>query len=200
MFHQDLVRHSAEFRRYMRNHQFERAADGCGILFPKAGVIAEGIYVHDVNGLDVCIDKNLLTTEGMNYLLSVGVANGTQLAAWYFSLFSQAVSPTNGWTAANYNTNGTEIVSTTDGFTESTRPAIVPVLSGASVNNTASKAAFTIATTGGTLTVNGCGLHSNATRGSTAGKLLSAARFAAARALSNADVFNLGYTLTLTSA
>jgi hypothetical protein len=200
MLHHDLVRHSAEFRRMMRNHQWERAADGCGILFPKAHVILEGVYTHDVNGQDVQVDKNLLTTEGMNYLLSTGICNTALLAAWYFALYSGAVSPTNAWTAANFTSNGTEITSGSEGYSESTRVLWVPSTpASSSVNNTASKAAFTIVTATN-LTVNGCGLASASAKGATSGKLLSAARFAAARSLQNADVFNLGYTLTLSSS
>jgi 4-aminobutyrate aminotransferase-like enzyme len=196
---QDLARHQAEFRRYMRNQQFERTADG-GLYFPKAGAIAHGVYEHDVNGQDVRQDKNLLTTEGMNYLLLTGVANTALIAAWYFALYSAAASPTNAWTASNFPvTNATEITSTTEGYTETLRQAFTPTVSGASVNNTAAKAAFTIATATA-LIVNGCGLLSVSTRGSTSGKLLSAARFASQRSLSSGDVFNLGYTLTLTSS
>ena len=68
-----------------------------------------------------------------------------------------------------------------------------------SITNTASKAAFTIATAS-SLAVNGAGLHSASAKGATTGVLASATKFSATRTLFNADVFTLAYTITLTSA
>jgi hypothetical protein len=41
---------------------------------------------------------------------------------------------------------------------------------------------------------------SNSAKGNTTGTLVSASRFAATRNLSSGDLFNLGYTVTLTSS
>ena len=72
MFDRELQKHAGEFGRYLRNRQFEVTDDG-GIHFARASAVAQGGYIHDVNGLDERFDKNLLPDEGLIYLLSVGL-------------------------------------------------------------------------------------------------------------------------------
>ena len=64
------------------------------------------------------------------------------------------------------------------------------------VVNDASPAMFTIVTAS-SLAVNGAGLVSVSTKGSTAGTLISAGKFTATRTLSNTDQFNLKYKVDL---
>lgn len=203
-----LIKHRGEFQRALANHKYEQTDEG--VLFPEQKVTARGFYVHDVNGQDVRMDANLLVNEGLAHMLDVtfrGSGEETQVSPWYFALFSGNVTPQATWTAANFTSNTTEITSGTEGYSESTRVAFVEVdatKSGtgttgtAYTNNTASKAAFTIATTT-SVTVWGAGLLSSNTKGGTSGILMSVAKFSAARTLYNTDVLNLGYTVTLTS-
>ena len=194
----DLLKHSREFATALRNHQYEMSDEG--ILFPKQGAIARGVYVHDVNGMDEREDANIVVTEGLTHMLSVVLAGGTAVATWYFGLFSANVTPASTWTAANFTANATEITSNSEGYSDTTRREFVEsAASAGSINNTASKAAFTIATAS-TVTVWGAGLLSSNVKGGTTGTLLSSAKFSAARTLYDTDVFNLGYTLTLTSS
>lgn len=194
----DLLKHRAEFARYIRNNQYEVSEEG--VLFPKASAFAKGVYVHDVNGLDRREDTNLLTTEGLNHMLDVVLHGTTQVGTWYFGLFSGNVTVLATWTAANFTSNATEITSNTEGYSETNRQAFVEAAASAgSTNNTSNKAAFTIATAS-SITVWGAGMLSSATKGGTTGTLLSASKFAAARTLYDTDVFNLGYTITLTSS
>ncbi len=198
MFDRDLQKHAGEFGRYLRNKQYEVGEDG-GLLFPKASVIAQGGYLHDVNGLDERFDPNLLPDEGLVYLLSVGLANGTKLATWYLSIYSGNYTPLPGLTAAGYPATASEITSNTEGYIEPTRPVWTPTPPTTPlVDNLANKAAFTIATAS-SLTVNGAALLSEATKGAVTGKLVSATKFSAARTLYNTDVFNLAYRVQLTS-
>lgn len=193
----DLLKHKREFAAALRNHQYE--VSDAGIHFPKQGVMAQGVYEHDVNGTDARRDSNIVVTEGLNNLLGVALNGIVATPTWYFGLFSANVTPVNTWTAANFTANATEITSNTEGYSQTTRVAFVEAAaSGGSINNTASKAAFTIATAS-TVTVWGAGLLSLNTKGGTTGTLMSAAKFSAARTLYNTDVFNLGYTLSLTS-
>ncbi len=193
----DLQKHSREFATALRNHQYEVSDEG--ILFPKQGAIARGVYTHNVNGLDEREDGNIVVTEGLNHMLDVVLHGTTAVATWYFGLFSANVTPVNTWTAANFTANATEITSNSEGYSETTRQAFVEgAASAGSTNNTASKAAFTIATAT-SITVWGAGLLSLNTKGGTTGTLLSSAKFSAARTLFNTDVFNLGYTISLTS-
>lgn len=194
----DLLKHSREFATALRNHQYE--ISDAGVHFPKQGAIVSGLYTHDVNGQDVRDDHNIVVTEGLNHILDVALHATTPVTTWYFALFSANVTPVNTWTAANFTANATEITSNTEGYSETTRQAFVEAAASAgSTNNTASKAAFTIATAT-SITVWGAGLLSSNVKGGTTGTLLSSAKFSAARTLYNTDVFNLGYTLTLTSS
>lgn len=171
-----------------------------GVLLTRQGIMASGMYVHDVNGLDERSDSNLITAEGLNYMLDVALKDGTKLASWYVAISSGNVSPVGTWTAANYTANATEITSNSTGYAETTRPAYTPgTISSGSVDNTASRAAFTVELPSGTLTVWGAAILSSNVKGGTAGKLLSATKFSASRTLYDADVLNIGYTLTLTS-
>lgn len=193
----DLLKHKREFAAALRNHQYE--VSDAGIHFPKQGVMAQGIYEHDVNGMDARSDSNIVVTEGLNNLLGVALNGIVATPTWYFGLFSANVTPVSTWTAGNFTANATEITSNTEGYSETTRVAFVEAAPAAgSINNTASKAAFTIATAT-TVIVWGAGLLSLNTKGGTTGILMSAAKFSAARTLYNTDIFNLGYTLSLTS-
>jgi hypothetical protein len=196
----DLQKHSREFATALRNHQYEMTDEG-GVLFPKQSAIVSGVYTHNVNGADERIDSNIVVTEGMNHMLAVALDSTTsKLNTWYFGLFSANVTPVATWTAANFTANATEITSNTEGYSETTRQEFVDAApSSGSINNTASKAAFTIATAT-SISVWGAGLLSSSTKGGTSGTLLSSAKFSAVRTLYATDVFNLGYTLTLTSS
>lgn len=194
----DLLKHSREFAAALRNHQYE--VSDAGIHFPKQKVIAAGVYAHAVNGMDEREDGNIVVTEGLNHMLGVVLNGVTAIPTWYFALFSANVTPVNTWTAANFTANATEITSNTEGYSETTRQAFVEAAAASgSINNIANKAAFTIATAT-TVTVWGAGLMSSSAKGGTTGTLMSAAKFSAARTLYNTDVFNLGYTLSLTSS
>lgn len=205
MIDKDLLKHRAEFSRALRNHHYE-ISEG-GIHFPKMGVMASGQYVHDVNGQDERTDTNIVTSEGLAHMLDVALHDATKTATWYFRLFSANTTPLYSWTGANFTANATEITSGTEGYSESTGQAFVEAAAvaaggastaSASITNSASKAAFTIVTAS-TLSVWGAGLLSVSTKGGTTGVLLSASKFTAVRTLQNTDIFNLGYTLQLSS-
>lgn len=199
MLHKSLIRHARELKRYLTNHQWERTANG-GLLFPKAGLAIGGIVEHDVNGQDVRFDHNLVPTEGLNHVLDVVLHGVTPVATWYIALYAGAVDPSASWTAANVTANSTEITSGAEGYSESTRVAYNEAAAAAgSITNAANKAQFTIVTAT-TLNVNGIFLASASAKGATTGALFSATRFSSQRALSNADLFNIGYTINATAS
>jgi len=194
---QDLTKHAGEVLGNLSANKYE--VSDSGIHFPSMGAMASGVYTHDVNGLDERVDSNLLVDEGLLYMLTVSLYNGTKLPTWYLALYSANYTPTAGLTAASFPATATEITSLSEGYSETTRPTWVASAPAANlVDNMASKAAFTIVTAS-TLTVNGAALSSDATRGAVTGKLMSATKFAAARTLYNTDVFNLAYRVQLTS-
>lgn len=194
----DLQKHAGEFRRHLRNNDYEQTE--AGLYFPKARAFAAGMYVHDVNGQDERMDPNIITDQGLMYFLSVGLNNGAKIATWYLALYAANYTPVAGLTAASFPATASEITSGTEGYTEGTRPTWTPSApSGNIIDNVAAKAAFTIATAS-SLTVNGAALLSDATKGAVTGTLVSATKFAAARTLYNTDVFNLAYRVQLTSS
>jgi hypothetical protein len=198
MFANDLHKHSAEFRRYLRNKQYE-IDDRGDVVFYRAAAKAQGMYIHDINGADVQYSENLLPDEGLVYLLSVGLCNGTKLGSWYLALYAANYTPLAGLTGASFPATASEITSGTEGYTETTRPVWTPTTPTTPlVNNTASRASFTIATAS-SLAINGAALLSNSTKGDVTGKIISATKFDATRTAYNTDVFNLAYQVSLTS-
>lgn len=197
-----LLKHAREFAKYMQKGQFEKTESG--ILFPaaKATIIGRGRYTHTVNGEDEQIDYNLLTNEGILYMLNAAFGSTAKESAFYVAPFQANATPLATWNGANYNTNATEVTSLTEGYSNATRPQWVPAnatLGGGLINNLASRASFTIACTSN-VTWYGAGLMSTNTRGDTVGKLLSAARFGSPRVLSNTDVWACGYEVDLEAA
>lgn len=187
----------------INNHKYELADDG--IYFPATKVMAMGEYIHDVNGQDERVDHNLLPSEALAYFLTVGLAGGTQLPAWYLALFAGAYTPAAALTAATFASAATEITSGTQGYSESVRqvwtPGAVGAIGGAgmALDNVAAKAAFTIRTTT-SLTIRGAALLSDSTKGGVGGVIASCARFATDRVNYDGDIFNLAYRVRLTAA
>lgn len=197
MLDKDLVRHAGEFSHALATHQYDQTPEG--IFFPAAKVMACGMYIHDVNGQDERIDRNLLTDEGLTHMLAVVLGNAAKLSQWYLALYSGAISPAAGWTAANFAATANEIVSGTEGYSETTRRVFQPgTATSNTIDNTANKAAFTIVTAS-SLTVQGAALLSDNVKGGTSGILVSATRFTTPRVLQNTDIYNVGYRVVLTS-
>lgn len=116
---------------------------------------------------------NLLTTEGMNYLLNAGVHGATPVTTWYCAPFGSNVAPVVGLTAATFASTQGEL---TTQYSESTRPEYVEAAaSSASMTNAASAAVITAATDN--VTIYGVGLISVATKAATTGTLLCANLF-----------------------
>jgi hypothetical protein len=197
MIDEDLLKHRAEFARALRNKHYEETETG--LFFPAQKVNVNGVYTHDVNGLDERSDGNIVVTEGMNYMLDLALNNGTKLFPFYLALFGGNVTPGATWTAANFAANSTEITSGTEGYTETVRQTFTPATASAGLStNAASRGVFTFASAT-SVNVYGAGLLSSNVKGGTTGTLMSAAKFSAVRTLYNTDVFNVGYSLQLTS-
>lgn len=196
----DLMKHAGEFASAIAANKHEHTGDDRGIYIPKAKVFLSGAYFHDVNGQDERMDPNLLPDEGIIYMLTVGLYNGTKIGTWHLSLYGANYTPLPALTAASYPATANEIVSATEGYTEATRPVWTPAApSNNMIDNLANKASFTIATAS-SLTINGAALLSEPTKGAVTGTLISATKFASSRVVYDTDVFNLAYRVQLTSA
>lgn len=134
--------------------------------------------------------SNLVVNVGLDDLLDKYLKGSSYTAAFYVGL-------KNTGTIAAADTMGSH-----GGWTENTtysnanRPTLtLGTVSSQSVNNSASKAAFSI---NGTTTIYGAFVTTNNTKGGTTGTLYGAADFGASRAVVNGDTLNV--TITLTAA
>lgn len=189
----DLIRHRRELARAVANHKYEVSPDG--LFMPTMNAFVGGMLATSLNGADLQIDPNTYTTEGLNYLLTTGVKNGSPSAAFYLAPFSGNVTPSASLTASTFTATQTEFTN----YDEAARPEFVDgAVSAGSVSNSASRAEITASASGGT--VWGAGLLSVATKSATTGVLLACAKFASSRVLAETDILAFQYTLTLTPA
>lgn len=169
-----------------------------GLVFHKQGVIATGEYFDRVNGGEWQKTPNLIVNEGLAHILNVALGAKVKSAGYYLALFSGATAPAANWTAANFASVASEVISLTEGYSGATRPQWNPVDTNTnSIDNMTATASVTIATSS-TLNVTGAALLTNSTRGGTTGTLISATKYAAARTFQNGDVYDIGYRLSLT--
>lgn len=169
-----------------------------GIVFPSLDVLAKGEYFDRVNGGEWTRTPNLVVTEGLAHILNTALGAKAKTANYYLALFSGATAPAANWTAANFTSVASEIVSMTEGYTNATRPVWTPTeATGNSIDNMTSAASVTIATAS-TLNVTGAAMLSNPTKGGTTGVLVSATKYATARTFQSGDIYEVGYRLSLT--
>ncbi len=169
-----------------------------GIVFPSLDVLAKGEYFDRVNGGEWTRTPNLVVTEGLAHILNTALGAKAKTANYYLALFSGATAPAANWTAANFTSVASEIVSMTEGYTNATRPVWTPTeATGNSIDNMTSAASVTIATAS-TLNVTGAAMLSNPTKGGTTGVLVSATKYATARTFQSGDIYEIGYRLSLT--
>lgn len=144
--------------------------------------------------IDTWESRNIIPVEGLNHILSVVVANGSQNTTWYVGLFEGNYTPVTGDTMATFVASATEC----DDYDEAARPAFVESApSGGSTSNASSKAEFTMSAA---KTIYGVFLSSVATKNATSGTLLSASKFSTAKVVDNDDILRVTVTLTLTSS
>lgn len=137
-------------------------------------------------------NKNLVTTEGLNHVLSITLDAGTQITAWYVGLAgagtkaaADTMSSHGGWAViADYS--------------ESVRQTLtLGTASAGSIDNTASKAVFSI---NGTATVAGAFITSSNTKSGTTGTLYGVVDFSSSRSVISGDTLTVTVTLTAASA
>lgn len=134
---------------------------------------------------------NLVVDAGLNDSLDKHLKGSAYTAAWYVGVTT--ASPTFAAADTMASHAGWTESSTYD---EATRPALtLGTVSGKSVDNSASKAVFTIS---GSVTLQGAFVVSNNTKGGSTGILYGGGTFSQARALVDNDVLNV--TITCTAA
>lgn len=187
----NLSRHARDLRRSLANRKYEYTPDG--LLLPEQKLLIGGVFSVRVNDGEWDHFRNKVVNEGLTYLLSCGVANGSKISTWYMAPFKGNVTPLASWTAANFTANSTELTE----YDESTRQTFVTAgASAQNVNNTADPAVITI---NASVTAYGAALISASAKSATTGTLLSAGLFTTPKALADDDTLSMAYSLTATS-
>lgn len=156
-----------------------------------------GSYTVECRGADGQLKwteeiKNLVVTEGKNYMLNETFSGSAYTAAWYLGLVNGASSPTyNAADTMLSHAGWTEFT----GFSNASRPA--PSWGSASSGSKATTAtAFNINASG---TVAGAFLTTDNTISGTAGTMYSAGNFSGgSRSVTSGDTLSVTYTATLT--
>lgn len=138
------------------------------------------------------VNKNLVTTVGLNHVLSSTLDGATQITAWYVGL-KGAGSAAAGDTMASHS-GWAEIVA----YSQAVRQTLtLGTAAAGSIDNTASKATYSI---NGTATVAGAFINSNSAKSGTAGTLYGVVDFGSSRAVISGDTLEVTVTLTAASA
>lgn len=169
-----------------------------GSITTGKGITAKGEYFDRINGGEWTRTENLIPTEGLAHILNVALGTTPKPASYHLALFSAAAQPTANWTAASFASTASEIVSMTEGYSAATRPTWTPANTATnSIDNMAAVAKVTMKTAS-TLTVQGAAMLTNSSKGSTAGALISASKYAAPRVFQDGDTYEIGYRISLT--
>lgn len=169
----------------------------------RVSALSERLDMRMTYGI-VCVDRfgvprwveafeNLVTTAGKNDLLTQYGKGAAYTAAFYVGLIS-SVSYTTGPAVGNTSaSHGGWTEDTT--YSNGTRPSLtLGTASGGSIDNSASKAEFTI---NGTATIKGAFTITNNTKGGSTGTLYSAGTFAADRNVVSGDTLQVQITWTV---
>ena len=169
-----------------------------GSITTGQGITAKGEYYDRINGGEWTRTENLIPTEGLAHILNVALGTTPKPASYHLALFSAAAQPAANWTAASFASTASEIVSMTEGYSSATRPTWTPANTATnSIDNMAAVAKVTMKTAS-SLTVQGAAMLTNSSKGSTAGALISASKYAAPRVFQDGDTYEIGYRISLT--
>jgi len=137
---------------------------------------------------------NLIVDTGINDALDKWLKGSSYTAAFYVGLTDGSPTPAAGDTMSSH-AGWTEVAT----YDEATREALtLGSVASKSVNNSASKASFTIS---GTVTVGGAFISTDSTKSGTSGTLISVKAFTAGnRAVVDDDVLNVTITVTGSSS
>ena len=160
----------------------------------KAKTGMDGFYSleHRRNGKIIHQENvgNLVVDEGLTHILDVLFKSGTQISAWYLGIFEANYTPAADDTAANIAARCTESTA----YDEAARQTFTDgAISSNAIDNTASRAVFTI---NATKTMYGVFLVSTSAKSGTLGTLLSVASFTTARPVISGDELLVTYTMT----
>jgi hypothetical protein len=134
---------------------------------------------------------NLVVTEGLNALITNTFKTIPGSVAWYVGLKGTG-TPVAGDTMASH-ASWSEVVPYSEGARQT---LTLGTVSGGSVDNSASKATFSI---NGSSTIYGAFVTSNSTKSGTTGTLYGASDFSASRAVISGDSLAVTVTISITA-
>lgn len=161
-------------------------------------IAVRGEYFERINGGVWVKSTNLVTNEGLTHILNTAFGTTPKPQAYYIALYSASATPQDNWTAQNFASTASEIVSLSEGYEGATRPKWTPENTSTNSIDSLKSAAKFVIKTDSTLTVQGAALLTSATKGGTDGVLVSAIKFNAPRTFQNGDVYEIGYRISLT--
>ena len=151
-------------------------------------------HVRDGVVIDSSHETNLVPTQGLTHILDAVCKGGAQVPTWYIAPYEGNFTPSAPDTAASLP--GAAVECTT--YVEAARQTWVEgAIAGGSVDNTASKAEFTM---NATKTIYGCWLASVSGKSSTSGLVLSVVRFSASKTFQSGDIMRITAPVSLTAS
>ena len=166
-----------------------------GLLVPSERLFVQGVFYYNKRGEPEEQTRNMLVTEGRNYMLAAALKGGSVHTSWRIAPFAGDVTVQAAWTAATFTSAATEVTA----YASATRPAWTGGdVSGGAVDSFASKAE--IKATSDNVVIRGAALISASAKSSTAGTLLAAARFTSAKTLDTDEILDIGYGIQLVVA
>jgi hypothetical protein len=173
------------------------AAAGAGVRAAKQLENRWHVECHDKDGLLKWVEEfdNLVTTAGLNDSLDKHLKGSNYTAAWYVGLTSATPTVAAGDTMASH-AGWTEVAA----YDEAVRQTLtLGSVAAGSVDNTASKAVFTISTNG--TAVGGAFVASVSTKSDNTGTLYGGGAFTGGnKTLSDGDTLTVTVTLTAAAA
>lgn len=161
----------------------------------KDGLFLGGHLELIQNGQVIEVAPNLITNEGIEYLLDTGLFGAAQNTAWYFAPYANNVAASATATAATFNATYAEVTQ----YDETNRPAWTKTRADRTVSNAGALTLTTFNANG--LTVRGTGIVSVSTKGSASGVLLAIATLGTPKTgLGIGDALSYLYTFTGTTA
>jgi hypothetical protein len=140
---------------------------------------------------------NLVTNQGLDHILETQFKSGTQITTWYVCIFND------DYTVLAANTYASKGFTESTAYAETVRPTWVGgTVSGQSVDNSASKATFTMnasETIYGAALVGGVGADVKNDSADTDGRMYCSAQFSASKSVVADDVLKVTVTLTSSS-
>ena len=135
--------------------------------------------------------ENLVVTEGKNYILDIGLGNGTQLTTWYVGCTDGTPSVAAGDTMASH-VGWSEVTAYDEASRQTWSSAAA---SAGSKTNSASVATVTCSTN--STTFGGAFLTSNNTKGGSTGTLYAAGAFTADKTLDDNETLDITATMSV---